>query len=82
MASVACCLPTLEGTVSLPVEDLTRELIFCTSGKTVQLDRDEPEDEDLSIDCLVTDFVELLQVMFPEPTKAPSLLVCSLVSKV
>ncbi|KAF8709763.1 hypothetical protein AX14_013469 [Amanita brunnescens Koide BX004] len=43
-------------------------------GKTVQLGRDEPEDEDLSIDCLVADFVELLQVMFPEPTKAPSLL--------
>ena len=68
--------------MSLPVEDLTRELIFYDLGKTVQLDRDGPEDEDLSIDCLVADFVELLQVMFPEPTKAPSLLVCSLVSKV
>jgi hypothetical protein len=68
-----------EGTVRLPDRDLSRELIFCDLGKTVQLGRDEPEDEDLSIDCLVADFVELLQVMFPEPTKAPSLLVRSLV---
>ena len=66
----------LEGTLSLPVEDLTRELICCDLGKTIQLDRDGPEDKDLSIDCLATDFVELLQVMFPEPAKGPSLLVC------
>ncbi|KAF8333909.1 Alpha/Beta hydrolase protein [Amanita rubescens] len=43
-------------------------------GKTVQLNQDGPEDEDLSIDRLATDLVELVQVMFPEPTKASSLL--------
>jgi protein phosphatase methylesterase 1 len=41
------------------------------------LNQDEPEDEDLSIDRLATDLVELVQVMFPEPTKASSLLVRS-----
>ena len=45
-------------------------------GKTVQINQDEPEDEDLSIDCLVADFFELVQIMFPDPAKAPSLLVC------
>ncbi|PFH51090.1 hypothetical protein AMATHDRAFT_59791 [Amanita thiersii Skay4041] len=45
-------------------------------GKTTQLDlpEDGTEDEDLSIDRLVSDFFELVQVMFPEPTRSPSLL--------
>lgn len=54
---------------------------FCNLGKTVQLNQDGPEDEDLSIDRLVSDFVELVQVIFPEPTKAPSLVVRSLTLK-
>ncbi|KAK2462963.1 hypothetical protein APHAL10511_005015 [Amanita phalloides] len=43
-------------------------------GKTVHLNQDEPEDENLSIECLVADFCDLVQVMFPQPSKAPSLL--------
>ncbi|KAF8629947.1 hypothetical protein AX17_005513 [Amanita inopinata Kibby_2008] len=43
-------------------------------GKTTPIKQDEQEDEDLSIDCLVSDFVELLRVIFPDPAKAPSLL--------
>jgi len=46
------------------------------------LNQDGPEEEDLSIDRLASDLVELVQVMFPEPTKAPSLLVRSLTLKV
>ncbi|KAF8621972.1 hypothetical protein AX15_007339 [Amanita polypyramis BW_CC] len=43
-------------------------------GKTVQLNQNDPEDEDLSVDSLVTDFLELVQAMFPDPAKTPSLL--------
>ena len=46
-----------------------------TKGKTAQMNHDEPENEDLSIDTLVSDFTQLAEVLFPDPTKAPSLLV-------
>ncbi|ETW82639.1 Esterase/lipase/thioesterase [Heterobasidion irregulare TC 32-1] len=39
-------------------------------GKTMP--SDGSSDEDLSIDILVTDLVNLLQIVFPDPSKAPS----------
>ena len=42
-------------------------------GKTMP--SDGSSDEDLSIDILVTDLVNLLQIVFPDPSKAPSFFV-------
>lgn len=43
------------------------------SGKTMPTDGSS--DENLSIDVLVSDFFNLMQAVFPDPTVAPSLLV-------
>lgn len=47
------------------------------SGKTTHLKSTSTE-EDLSIDTLTADLVNMLQVVYPEPETAPSLLVCLL----
>jgi len=44
------------------------------AGKTTPLDK--LEDEDLSVDVLVQDLFEIIKIIFPNPTDAPSLLVC------
>lgn len=43
-----------------------------TQGKTTSTDG---QDDDLSIDVLVEDFIELLKTVFPNPSAAPTLLV-------
>jgi len=44
-----------------------------SSGKTLSIEGSS--DEDLSLDILVEDLNNLLQVVFPDPAAAPSLLV-------
>jgi len=43
-------------------------------GKTVRITEPESSQEDFSIETLTGDFVNALQVMFPDPTTAPTLL--------
>ena len=46
-----------------------------SSGKTLPIEG--TSDEDLSLEILVQDLNNLLQVVFPDPAAAPSLLVCA-----
>ncbi|EIN03975.1 protein phosphatase methylesterase [Punctularia strigosozonata HHB-11173 SS5] len=43
-------------------------------GKTTSTSQDPPQQEDLSIDVLVQDFVELIKVVYPDPASSPTLL--------
>jgi protein phosphatase methylesterase 1 len=47
-------------------------LLTKSLGKTSST---EPLDSNLSIDVLVADFCELIQILFPDPSKCPSFLV-------
>jgi protein phosphatase methylesterase 1 len=48
------------------------------SGKTKSVSSDPPKQKNLAIDVLVNDFVELIKVVYPDTTSAPSLLVSQL----
>lgn len=57
--------------VRIPSLRLTQSQML--SGKTLPIDGSS--DEDLSLEILVEDLNNLLQVVFPDPAAAPSLLV-------
>jgi hypothetical protein len=70
---VSCPL-TREGMVRSFNLPLTQSQIM--SGKTLPIEGSS--DEDLSLEILVHDLDNLLQVVFPDPAAAPSLLVRAL----
>ncbi len=54
-------------------------VVLYTEGRTYSLSNPhaDPEPLDLSLDTLVDDFINLIATIYPDPSEAPTFVVCS-----